>query len=75
VARTITSTQLDAQQVGTTPFIDMVFTSRDGGTTYNYSFPTSQTRLRVIEHHEEPYDVYANIMLDNSDLAVPDLRG
>lgn len=75
MSRTITSTQLAAQQLGTTPYLELVFTSRDGGTTYDYSFPTSQTRTRVVEHHEEPYDVYANIMLDNSDLAVPDLRG
>ena len=71
--RTISAALLAAQQTGRTPFIKLLFTSRDGGTTYNYS--TSSGRLMSMEHHEEPYDSSASIMLNNSDLAIPDLRG
>lgn len=70
---------LIAKQVASSiqPAIQAVFTSQDGGTTYDYSFdPTVTTnRLEYIEYREEPFDDYAKIMLRNDDMVIPDLVG
>lgn len=59
------------------PAILSVFTSQGEGTAYDYSFdPTVTTnRLEYIEYRQEPFDDYAQFMLRNEDLVVPDLRG
>lgn len=67
--RTITSTLKDAQEdVSNTPYVRLVFTH--GSTTHDYS-----DRKLLVEHHEEPYNDYAIILLQNEDRAVPDLTG
>ncbi len=59
------------------PAIRLVFTSQDGGTTYDYSFdPTSNTnRAENLTLRLEPFDEYCQIQLRNDDLAVPSLVG
>ena len=73
MARSLSATLIAAQIAGRTPYIDFILTSRDGLTTYDYS--STSGRLKAVEHHEEPYNVEASVMLDNHDKAVPDLRG
>jgi len=51
------------------PFIHIYLTSNDG-THYDYSH-----RLIQLEHHEEPYNDWANIFLYDNDRGVADLRG
>jgi len=51
------------------PFIHIYLTSNDG-THYDYSH-----RLIQLEHHEEPYNDWANIFLYNNNRDIPDLRG
>lgn len=59
------------------PAMACIFTSQDGGTTYDYSFdPDSTTnRLEEIMYREEPFADYAQFTLRNDDLVVPDLVG
>ncbi|KKM89236.1 hypothetical protein LCGC14_1250760 [marine sediment metagenome] len=59
------------------PAIRLVFTSQDGGTTYDYSFdPTVTTnRSESLTLRLEPFDEYCQIQLRNDDLAVPSLVG
>ena len=71
MARGISDTQEAAQKaVSSTPYIRLVFSSKGGGTTHNYS-----SRLLQLEHHEEPYNDYATIILKNEDLEIVDLTG
>lgn len=59
------------------PAMRFIFTSQDGGTTYDYSFdPTVTTnRSESLMFRLEPFDEYAEITLRNDDLAVPSLVG
>ena len=59
------------------PSIPVIFTSKDGLTTYDYSYVHGSRTNRVlrIRHAEFPYDDSAIIILQNDDLAVPDLKG
>jgi len=69
--RTISATLQSAQEAASgTPYIMLFFHSADGSTVYDYS-----SRLKQLEHHEEPYNDYATILLRNDDGAVADLRG
>lgn len=76
MARTISST-LKAQQeaASNTPYIYLLFTSKDGGTTYNYSSDQAGRRILLIDHQEEPYNEYATIILRNDDRTIPNLKG
>jgi len=68
--RTISSSLQAAQEATSgTPFVGLVFRSPSNG-SYNYT-----TRKKLVEHHEEPYNDYATILLDNSDREVVDLTG
>lgn len=71
--RTISDALLAKQSTSGIPHIQAVFTSRDGGTTYDYS--TDIVRMLQLEHTEEPYSSSATIILNNSDRLVPDLTG
>lgn len=67
--RTISSSLQSAQEAASqTPYIRLVF--HHGGTSHNYS-----DRKKLIEHHEEPYNDYATILLGNHDREVVDLTG
>ncbi len=67
--RTLHADLITAQKADTrTPYIELIF--KKGGTTVNYT-----TRLERIFHPEKPYNSYAEIVLDNSDLAVVDITG
>lgn len=69
--RTISPTLRDAQEsASATPYIKLLFTSKDGGTTYDHS-----ARILQLEHHEEAYRDWADIILRNDDLAIEDLTG
>lgn len=64
MARTLSAALTTEQQaVSATPYVKLKFTSKDGNTTYDYS-----GRKKFIEHHEEPYMDYAQIVLRNDDL-------
>ena len=78
MAKSISAALLSAQQsLSRKPYTRLVFTSKDGNTTYDYSFDPSVTTNRFfhIEHYQLIYDDYATIVLMNEDGAVPDLRG
>jgi hypothetical protein len=70
--RTLSATLQAAQTALTvTPYVKFKLTSADGGTTYDYS-----NRILKLEHHEEPYNEYATVVLDNHDRTIAsDLRG
>jgi len=71
--RTISSSLQAAQEASSgTPYVALVFISASGpgGGSYNYT-----SRLKLLEHHEEPYNDYATIMLDNHDRGVVNLTG
>jgi hypothetical protein len=55
------------------PYFRMVFTSQTTGATKDCSGTTS--RVESITHTESAYGGIAKIILNNSDLGVPDLRG
>jgi hypothetical protein len=65
------------QSTNLQPYINFSLTNRQTTPTYDYSFdPDSTTnRLESIEHHEEKFDDYATVVLNNYDLTIPDLRG
>jgi len=68
--RDISSSLLAAQQaVSGTPYVGLVFVNPDGG------FENYTSRAKLVEHHEEPYNDYATILLDNHDREVVDLTG
>ena len=78
MARSIsTELQLAQDNSKRKPYLPLVFTSKDGLTTVDYSYVHVSTtnRLLYIEHSEFPYDDSAIIILQNNDLAVPDLKG
>ena len=52
------------------PYVKLLFTSADGGTTRDYS-----SRLLQLEHHEEAYNDYATLELYDNDAGVADIRG
>jgi hypothetical protein len=53
----------------------MVYTSKDGATTYDYTVTGTDNRVRLIDHTEELFNDYAVVVLYNGDNAVPDLTG
>ncbi|KKN60919.1 hypothetical protein LCGC14_0527180 [marine sediment metagenome] len=68
--RTISSGLEAAQKsLSGTPFVELVFYNPDGGSV-DYT-----SRKKLIEHHEEPYNDYAIILLGNEDKTVIDLTG
>jgi len=71
--RAISGTLEAAQETMGQPYIYLLFTSPDGGTTYDYS--SSIGRILSIEHHEEAYNDYATVILRNEDRSIPDLTG
>lgn len=77
--RTISGALLAAQQSASrTPYVKMLFTSKDGLTTKDFSTDSVAFGNRVnatCTHHEEPYNEYAIIYLNDRDSAIPDLRG
>lgn len=77
MSRVITPELKAAQEASFgTPAINLVFTSKDGNTTHDYSLTTpSNNRLKYLEHWELPSDDFAIIVLANEDLSIPDLRG
>ena len=67
--RTVSSDLQTAQEAPSkTPYIELVF--HHGSTSYDYG-----SRKKLIEHHEEPYNDYATILLNNHDRDVADLTG
>ncbi len=83
MANTLHADLLVAQQSGYptggyAPALRCILTSKDGGTTYDYSFdPTVTTnKLRYAQQLQEKYSDPGVIMLQNDDRAVPtDLTG
>lgn len=74
--RTISATLLAQQNAASnTPYIHLLFTSKDGTTTYDYSSDQADRRILSIDHSENPYDEDATIILRNNDRTIPDLRG
>ena len=68
--RSISSALKSAQQASSVkPYIRIYLTSSGGG-HHDYSH-----RLIQLEHHEEPYNDWANVFLYDNDRAIPDLRG
>jgi hypothetical protein len=79
MARSVSET-LKAAQYATsrTPYIHLVFTSYDGGTTYDLSLGSADygSRIILVDHSEEAYNEYAVIVLRNYDRGLPsDLTG
>lgn len=76
MARSISGTLDTAQQAASrVPYIYLLFTSSDGGTTHNYSVDQKGRRILSVDHREEAYNDYAVIVLRNNDRTVPDLTG
>lgn len=76
MARSIHADLLTSQSAATnTPYINLLFTSKDGGTTYDYSSDLEGRRILLIDHQEEPYNDYATIILRNNDRSIPNLKG
>ena len=76
--RTITNTLLTAQTAKVRKaFIKLLFTSYDGGTEVDLSkdSATYGNRILLIDHHEEPYNDYAVVILKNHGRLIPDIRG
>jgi len=69
--RTISTALAAAQEASSSePFIHLFFNSADGETTVDYS-----SRLLQLEHHEEPYNEWASIILYNNDRGVQNVKG
>jgi len=70
--RSLSGALTTAQKATTaTPYVKFKLTSVGGGTTYDYT-----ARVLRLEHHEEPYNEYATVVLDNHDRGVTDdVRG
>jgi len=78
VVRAISGTLLAAQNAATvTPYIKLLFTSKDAGITVDLSTDSSAygNRILLIDHTEEPYDDFATIILRNYDKTIPDMKG
>jgi len=77
--KTITSTLLTAQSAASrTPFVHMLFLSKDGNTNYDLSMDSAAfgNRILMIDHTEGDYDDYAYILLRDHDRTLPtDIRG
>ena len=74
--RDISATLLAAQKAYSgTPYIHLLFTSKDGGTTYDYSSDLEGRRILSIDHQEEPFNDYAMVVLRNNDRTIPALEG
>jgi len=76
--RSVSQTLEDAQKAATrTPYIKLVFTSKDGNTTYDFSTDSSAygDRILTVDHNEEPYWEDCTIILQNYDRAVPQMKG
>jgi hypothetical protein len=73
------TTTLVAEQWNVTriPYFKMTFTSKDGGTTYDFSTDSVAygDRIEGIDHREEQYNGYAYITLNNYDGTIPDMKG
>lgn len=68
--RSISSALQTAQEATSgTPYVGLIFVNPAGG------FVNYTDRKKLVEHHEEPYNDWAIILLDNSDRAVVDLTG
>lgn len=68
--RTISPSLKAAQEATSgTPYVRLAFCTL-GGDFHDYT-----DRKKLVEHHEEPYNDYATILLDNSDREVVDLTG
>ena len=68
--RTISSALETAQKAASrTPYVGLIFRNPAGG------YVDYTSRKKLVEHHEEPYNDYATIILDNSDRAVVNLTG
>ena len=78
MARTTLNTLLTAQSASArTPYLHMIFTSYDEGTTVDLSSDSATygDRIVLIDHAEESYNDYSVIILSNYDLSIPDLMG
>lgn len=78
MSRSVSATFLAAQQADSnTPYIKLLFTSKDGGTTVDLSTDSSNygNRILLIDHTEEPYDDFATIILRNQDRSIPSIKG
>jgi hypothetical protein len=74
--RSLSATLLAAQQAATnTPYIHLLFTSKSGGSTSDYSSNLAGRRIIFIDHNEEPYNDYATIILRNNDRTISTLIG
>jgi hypothetical protein len=60
-----------------TPYIAMLFTSKSGATTYDFSTDSVAFPGRVlgVDHREETFNDYAVIILEDHDRIIPDLLG
>lgn len=82
MARDISALLLAAQSAKPrTPYIKMLFTSKDGGTTVDLSSDSVAygDRILMIDHVEEPYNEYAEVILTDYDKAaggsIPNIVG
>lgn len=74
--RTISADLLTAQNLASnTPYIHLIFTSKDGGTARNYSSNIAGRRIMSLEHNEEPYNDYAIILLRDNDRTIENVVG
>ncbi len=76
--RAISSTLLAAQRASSrTPYIKMLFTSKDGLTTRDFSMDSAAygDRIVSIDHREEAYNDYAIVILRDYDSTLPDVTG
>lgn len=75
--KTIHNDLLAVQSTNISPAIQLAFTHRTTTPIYTYSFdPTIGTNtVELVNHHEEPWDDYATIVIQNTALGVPDMRG
>jgi len=78
MARSVSDTLKAAQSASSrTPYIHMVFTSYDAGTTYDLSTDSAAygNRILLIDHAEEAYNDYAVVYLRDYDRSLPNLLG
>jgi len=78
MARSVSDTLKTAQSASSrTPYLHMVFTSYDAGTTYDLSTNSAAygNRILLIDHAEEAYNDYAIVILRDYDRTLPNLLG
>lgn len=76
--RSISGTLLTAQGAAKrTPYVHMLFTSKDGQTTRDLSLDSAAygNRILLLDHAEEAYNEYAVVLLRNNDKTLPNLKG